>query len=87
MRHPSRVRLITLLQSINHISYTFKSFNQVQPSAEATETVCKALGGIQHTIFGATWEFTTVADHADTAYTNLPLAAHNDNIYWTEAAG
>ncbi|XP_028028600.1 trimethyllysine dioxygenase, mitochondrial [Bombyx mandarina] len=69
------------------LDYGVAFITGVQPSAEATETVCKALGGIQHTIFGATWEFTTVADHADTAYTNLPLAAHNDNIYWTEAAG
>ncbi|KAJ8726848.1 hypothetical protein PYW08_015245 [Mythimna loreyi] len=59
----------------------------VDASLEATEVVCKALGGVQHTIFGGMWQFTTRADHADTAYTNLPLAVHNDNTYFTEAAG
>ncbi|KAF9809889.1 hypothetical protein SFRURICE_002119 [Spodoptera frugiperda] len=59
----------------------------VEATSEATEEVCKALGGVQHTIFGGMWEFTTRADHADTAYTNLPLAVHNDNTYFTEAAG
>lgn len=61
--------------------------SQVDASVEATETVCKALGGVQHTMFGGMWEFTTVQDHADTAYTNLPLAVHNDNTYFNEAAG
>lgn len=54
----------------------------------ATEVVCKALGGVQHTLFGGMWEFSSAKeDHADTAYTNLPLAVHNDNTYFTEAAG
>lgn len=56
-------------------------------TVEATENVCKALGGIQHTLFGGMWRFTNIAEHADTAYTNLPLAVHNDNTYFTEAAG
>ncbi|KAH9631658.1 hypothetical protein HF086_012718 [Spodoptera exigua] len=68
------------------ISVTFNPY-KVGVSTEATEEVCKALGGVQHTIFGGMWEFTTRADHADTAYTNLPLAVHNDNTYFTEAAG
>ncbi|KAI8439996.1 hypothetical protein MSG28_001436 [Choristoneura fumiferana] len=59
----------------------------VPPTLEATEKVCIALGGVQHTIFGGMWQFTSKAVHADTAYTNLPLATHNDNTYFTEAAG
>lgn len=70
-----------------HLWITIFPLFQVGISVEATEAVCKALGGVQHTIFGGMWKFTTRAEHADTAYTNLPLAAHNDNTYLTEAAG
>ncbi|XP_045459869.1 trimethyllysine dioxygenase, mitochondrial [Melitaea cinxia] len=69
------------------LEYGVALIENVDASVEATEQVCKALGGIQSTLFGGMWEFTTVQDHADTAYTNLPLAVHNDNTYFTEAAG
>ncbi|KAG6448110.1 trimethyllysine dioxygenase, mitochondrial [Manduca sexta] len=69
------------------LDYGVALIEGVKPSLEATEIVCKALGGVQHTIFGGMWQFTTKAVHADTAYTNLPLAVHNDNTYFTEAAG
>ncbi|XP_022829718.1 trimethyllysine dioxygenase, mitochondrial [Spodoptera litura] len=69
------------------LDYGVALITGVEATSEATEEVCKALGGVQHTIFGGMWEFTTRADHADTAYTNLPLAVHNDNTYFTEAAG
>lgn len=74
-------KIINLIQIINYENF------QVGASLEDTEEVCKALGGVQHTLFGGMWQFSTKADHADTAYTNLPLAAHNDNTYFTEAAG
>lgn len=54
---------------------------------EATEVICKALGGVQHTMFGGMWLVHNKFEHADTAYTNIPLAAHTDNTYFTEAAG
>ncbi|XP_053600325.1 trimethyllysine dioxygenase, mitochondrial [Plodia interpunctella] len=69
------------------LDYGVALIEGVEPTTEATAIVCKALGGIQQTLFGGMWEFTTRADHADTAYTNLPLAVHNDNTYFTEAAG
>ncbi|KAI5632756.1 taurine catabolism dioxygenase tauD, tfdA family domain-containing protein [Phthorimaea operculella] len=59
----------------------------LQATVQDTESVCNALGGVQETLFGGMWEFTTVAKHADTAYTALPLASHHDNTYFTEAAG
>ncbi|XP_063380332.1 trimethyllysine dioxygenase, mitochondrial [Cydia fagiglandana] len=69
------------------LDYGVALIEGVDPNLEATEQVCKALGGVQHTIFGGMWEFTTKADHADTAYTNLPLAVHNDSTYFTESTG
>ncbi|CAH2091769.1 unnamed protein product [Euphydryas editha] len=69
------------------LDYGVALIENVDVSVEATEKVCNALGGVQHTMFGGMWRFTTVQDHADTAYTNLPLTVHNDNTYFTEAAG
>ncbi|XP_049865340.1 trimethyllysine dioxygenase, mitochondrial isoform X2 [Pectinophora gossypiella] len=91
----TRVRVDEFLSSVDVARSVFRSLldygvaliEGVEPTVEATEKVCTALGGVQHTIFGGMWEFTTRADHADTAYTNLPLAVHNDNTYFTEAAG
>ncbi|XP_032512378.2 trimethyllysine dioxygenase, mitochondrial [Danaus plexippus] len=76
---------ITVFKSL--IDYGVALIDQVGVSLEATEQVCKALGGVQHTLFGGMWQFTSVQDYADTAYTNLPLAVHNDNTYFNEAAG
>ncbi|XP_026746163.1 trimethyllysine dioxygenase, mitochondrial-like [Trichoplusia ni] len=91
----AKVHVDEFLKSVDGAKHVFQSLldygvaliEGVGVSEEATEEVCKALGGVQHTIFGGMWKFTTRADHADTAYTNLPLAAHNDNTYFTEAAG
>ncbi|XP_052737953.1 trimethyllysine dioxygenase, mitochondrial [Bicyclus anynana] len=69
------------------IDYGAALIEGVEVSLEATEKVCKALGGVQHTMFGGMWEVTNVMLHADTAYTNVPLAVHNDNTYFNEAAG
>ncbi|CAK1578089.1 unnamed protein product [Parnassius mnemosyne] len=59
----------------------------VEPTMEATEKVCKALGGVQHTMFGGMWLVHTDIKPTDTAYTNIHLAEHTDNTYFTEAAG
>ncbi|XP_047023770.1 trimethyllysine dioxygenase, mitochondrial [Helicoverpa zea] len=91
----SAVPMEKFLKSVDGAKHVFQSLldygvalvEGVGASLEETEVVCKLLGGVQHTIFGGMWQFTTRADHADTAYTNLPLAAHNDNTYFTEAAG
>ncbi|GBP03087.1 Trimethyllysine dioxygenase, mitochondrial [Eumeta japonica] len=64
-----------------------RSVFRVDATLEGTEEVCKRLGGIQHTLFGGMWKFTSQAVHADTAYSTLPLAPHNDSTYFTEATG
>ncbi|XP_052751644.1 trimethyllysine dioxygenase, mitochondrial [Galleria mellonella] len=69
------------------LDYGVALIEEVNATLEDTEVVCKALGGVQHTIFGGMWQFTTRADHADTAYTNIPLALHNDSTYFTESTG
>ncbi|KAL4710339.1 hypothetical protein ACJJTC_011155 [Scirpophaga incertulas] len=69
------------------LDYGVAFIEDVSPNLMGTEEVCQALGGVQRTVFGGMWQFTTKPDHADTAYTNLPLAVHNDNTYFTEAAG
>ncbi|XP_075972688.1 trimethyllysine hydroxylase [Anticarsia gemmatalis] len=91
----TKIQVDEFLNSVNGSKKVFQSLldfgvaliEGVGATLGDTEVVCKALGGVQHTIFGGMWQFTTRADHADTAYTNLPLAAHNDNTYFTEAAG
>ncbi|CAH0397338.1 unnamed protein product [Chilo suppressalis] len=91
----SRVPVKQFLETENGAKAVFQSLldfgvaliTGVEVSVEGTEAVCQALGGVQYTLFGGMWKFTTIADHADTAYTNLPLAVHNDNTYFTEAAG
>ncbi|KAJ0179201.1 hypothetical protein K1T71_004913 [Dendrolimus kikuchii] len=69
------------------LDYGIAIIDGVDASLAATEVVCKALGGVQNTFFGGMWQFSTKADHADTAYTNLPLAQHNDSTYFTESTG
>lgn len=61
--------------------------SQVEPTKEATEEVCSALGGVQYTMFGGMWFVHVKPEHADTAYTSIALAVHTDNTYFTEAAG
>ncbi|KPI91145.1 Trimethyllysine dioxygenase, mitochondrial [Papilio xuthus] len=69
------------------LDYGVALIENVDATVEATEDICKALGGVQHTMFGGMWLVHTKFDHADTAYTNIPLATHTDNTYFTEAAG
>jgi hypothetical protein len=54
---------------------------------DATEKVVQKIAHVQHTMFGGMWEFSDHLDHYDTAYTHQALGAHNDNTYFTEAAG
>ncbi|CAH2242874.1 jg26498 [Pararge aegeria aegeria] len=69
------------------VDYGFALIDGLEVSMEATEKVCKALGGIQHTMFGGMWKVQNNMLHSDTAYTNIPLSPHNDNTYFNEAAG
>ncbi|CAK1551628.1 unnamed protein product [Leptosia nina] len=69
------------------LDYGIALIENVEPTMEATEVVCQALGGVQHTMFGGMWKVSTNPDHADTAYTNITLKQHTDNTYFTEPAG
>ncbi|XP_068627948.1 trimethyllysine dioxygenase, mitochondrial-like isoform X2 [Battus philenor] len=75
----------TAFQSL--LDYGVAIVEDVEPTLAATEKVCNALGGVQHTMFGGMWLVHNKFDHADTAYTTISLAAHTDNTYFTEAAG
>ena len=54
---------------------------------EATESVLQAIGPIRNTHYGGFYDFTSDLSSKDTAYTSESLEPHNDNTYFTEAAG
>ncbi|GAB0135483.1 hypothetical protein EsDP_00003819 [Epichloe bromicola] len=54
---------------------------------EATEKLLEAIGPIRNTHYGGFYDFVPDLAKADTAYTNLALAAHTDTTYFTEPAG
>lgn len=60
---------------------------QVPATVEDTQKVVQQIAHVQHTMFGGMWEFSDQLVHNDTAYTHQALGAHNDNTYFTEAAG
>lgn len=54
---------------------------------EATQAVLERIGPIRQTHYGGFYDFIPDLALADTAYTNLALAAHTDTTYFTEPAG
>ncbi|QLI66285.1 Trimethyllysine dioxygenase [Metarhizium brunneum] len=54
---------------------------------EATNELLEAIGPIRNTHYGGFYDFVPDLAKADTAYTNLALAAHTDTTYFTEPAG
>lgn len=54
---------------------------------EGTIELLNVLGPIRHTHYGGFWDFTSVANPIDTAYTNLFLPLHTDNTYFNDPAG
>ncbi|TWU73007.1 hypothetical protein ED733_004890 [Metarhizium rileyi] len=54
---------------------------------EATNALLEAIGPIRNTHYGGFYDFVPDLAKADTAYTNLALAAHTDTTYFTEPAG
>ena len=54
---------------------------------EATEGLLQAVGPIRNTHYGGFYDFTSDLSSKDTAYTSESLEPHNDNTYFTEAAG
>ncbi|UNI18753.1 Trimethyllysine dioxygenase [Purpureocillium takamizusanense] len=54
---------------------------------EATNSLLERIGPVRHTHYGGFYDFVPDLAKADTAYTNLALAAHTDTTYFTEPAG
>lgn len=69
------------------IEYGFAFIENVPANIESTEIAMKHLFPIQRTVFGEMWSFSDTKIHNDSAYTNEPLLAHNDNTYFNDAAG
>lgn len=56
-------------------------------SAEPTERVLEKIAFIRQTHYGGFYDFIPDLAMADTAYTNIALAAHTDTTYFTDPAG
>ncbi|KAI1173683.1 Trimethyllysine dioxygenase [Nemania sp. FL0916] len=56
-------------------------------SAKPTEDLLRKIAFIRETHYGGFYDFTPDLAHADTAYTNLALAAHTDTTYFSDPAG
>ncbi|RMD40107.1 hypothetical protein DV735_g5026, partial [Chaetothyriales sp. CBS 134920] len=77
-----------LKQVLSHLqTYGFSFITSAPATPEATETLLNAIGPIRHTHYGGFWDFTSVVNPIDTAYTNDYLPAHTDNTYFTDPAG
>ncbi|KAI0405302.1 Trimethyllysine dioxygenase [Xylaria palmicola] len=56
-------------------------------SAKPTEDLLRKIAFIRETHYGGFYDFIPDLAHADTAYTNIALAAHTDTTYFTDPAG
>ncbi|KAI1130897.1 trimethyllysine dioxygenase [Nemania abortiva] len=56
-------------------------------SAKPTEDLLKKIAFIRETHYGGFYDFIPDLFRADTAYTNLALAAHTDGTYWSDPPG
>ncbi|XP_038213702.1 trimethyllysine dioxygenase, mitochondrial-like [Zerene cesonia] len=91
----ARIPVHTFINSTDGAKLIFQSLldyglafvEQVEPTLEATEVVCKALGGIQNTLFGGMWTISPEPGVNDTAYMNIALKQHTDLSSFTEPAG
>ncbi|KHO01400.1 trimethyllysine dioxygenase [Metarhizium album ARSEF 1941] len=74
-----------LTEKIHDYGLCFVTNTPVTP--EATNELLEAIGPIRNTHYGGFYDFIPDLAKADTAYTNLALAAHTDTTYFTEPAG
>ena len=77
--------LLSYLQQIHIYGLCFAP--ETSPTTEATEALLNRISFIRPTHYGAFWEFTSIANPTDTAYTTLPLPAHTDTTYFTDPCG
>lgn len=59
----------------------------VPANSLSTELAIRRLFPVQKTLFGEMWGLEQAKVHSDSAYSNQPLSAHNDNTYFNDAAG
>ncbi|CAJ0574774.1 unnamed protein product, partial [Mesorhabditis spiculigera] len=77
------------------IRYGFVLVDGVAGTAEATEKLCRELGVIHDTFFGAFWVFSnkshertdTEEFHEDTAYSSEGIGPHTDGTYFHQTPG
>lgn len=75
----------TVVQSLINFGCAF--IEKVPPNIQSTEIAIKRLFPIQKTFFGEMWSFSDTQAHADSAYSHDALIPHNDNTYFSDAAG
>ncbi|KAG6009374.1 hypothetical protein E4U21_002684 [Claviceps maximensis] len=81
----SERQISKLIQLQRRQGFCFVTDSPITP--EATEKLLKAIGPIRNTHYGGFYDFLPDLAKADTAYTNMALAAHTDTTYFTEPAG
>lgn len=69
------------------LKHGFCFVSKTPHTPEATERLLESIGPIRNTHYGAFYDFIPNLEKADTAYTNLALAAHTDTTYFSEPAG
>ncbi|KAN0120946.1 hypothetical protein V8E52_004215 [Russula decolorans] len=73
------------LSKIDTLGFCFVS--GVPATPEATEQLANRIAFIRETHYGKFWDFTSDLARGDTAYSNMALAAHTDNTYFTDPCG
>ncbi|KAG9034860.1 hypothetical protein FS837_002106 [Tulasnella sp. UAMH 9824] len=73
------------LKKIDQFGFCF--IEGTPPTLEDTEALCRRIAPIRETQYGGFWEVTADMKNVDAAYTNLALAAHTDNNYFTDPSG
>uniref|UniRef100_A0A8R1HXJ8 Trimethyllysine dioxygenase, mitochondrial n=1 Tax=Caenorhabditis japonica TaxID=281687 RepID=A0A8R1HXJ8_CAEJA len=78
--------------SENLVKYGVVVINDVKPTAEGTEQLCKSLVPVHDTFFGQFWVFSNSATedepaYEDTAYGNDGIGPHTDGTYFNQTPG
>ena len=77
--------LLSYLQQIYKHGLCFAT--ETRRTREATEALLNRISFIRPTHYGAFWDFTSISNPTDTAYTTLALPAHTDTTYFTDPCG
>ncbi|KAF4120560.1 trimethyllysine dioxygenase [Geosmithia morbida] len=80
-----RPAMAQLMQTLCEYGFAFVKDSPASPAA--TESLLSRIGPIRNTHYGGFYDFVPDLASADTAYTNLALAAHTDTTYFSDPAG